>query len=115
MSDMNEPAVTAPEPPAPEPNRADIAWIFANGPDVLAQQYRESVETLATALGVQDKLVLGYGIDFLRFTIVTLELAKPFLLTGDRVGWAGAAAALRLAYQNTQTARKLAGVPKAMQ
>lgn len=76
--------------------KSDIDWIFANGKDVIAQGYSASLQTLATSFGLHNLWgPRGEGVDYAANAAGTLELARPYLETGDKDGWLARAAEIR--------------------
>lgn len=68
--------------------KSDLDWIFANGPDVIENGYGVSIQALANCFGLTDLWgSKGEGIDWIMNARQTLNLAEPFLKTGDKYGW----------------------------
>ncbi len=66
---------------------SNIDWIFSHGKEVLVHASEASVTTLADGLGINLWGSRGEGIVYYENALSTLELAKPFLLSGDKDGW----------------------------
>ena len=75
--------------------KSDIDWIFSNGEEVLKNPHGASIQALANYFGLTD-LWGSHGEGFVYYgnAIGTMELAKPYLKTGDKAGWIARCAAL---------------------
>lgn len=68
--------------------QSDLDWIFANGPDVLAEASGASIGALAESLGVRNLWgTNGEGMTYYTNAIAVLSLAGVYLLAGDKAGW----------------------------
>lgn len=74
--------------------QGNLDWIFEHGEDVIANGYPYSVEALAVTLGCDnlwgDK---GEGFTYYQNARGVLDLALPFLETGDQGSWLSFASA----------------------
>jgi len=70
-----------------EKRRSSLTWIFENGRKVYDNGYSASIITLAKRLGYTSDDLWGSHGEAMTFYVrgrKVLELAKPFLLTGDK-------------------------------
>jgi hypothetical protein len=67
---------------------SNLDWIFQNGPEVVEECYTASIQALANHLGCSDLWgAHGEGISLFENGRRTLALAKPYLLTHDKLGF----------------------------
>lgn len=67
---------------------SDLDWIFANGKEVAGAASGASAQALATCFGLTNLWgPQGEGIVFDFNARRTLDLARPFLIVGDKAGW----------------------------
>ena len=76
------------EAKAEEKEKSDLDWIFSHGKEVLKNHHYASVQALAECFGLTD-LWGNHGEGFIYYQniMITLQLAKPFLKSGDKAGW----------------------------
>lgn len=68
--------------------RSNLDWIFANGKEVLSSPYHASVQALASCFGLMDLWgANGEGITYMINARCTLDMATPFLESGDKNAW----------------------------
>ena len=68
--------------------KADLDWIFANGPDVLESAHGASIATLAKEVGITDLWGShGEGLSYYENAMRVLSIAAPFLEKKDKHGW----------------------------
>ena len=68
--------------------KANIDWIFTHGEDVIKNPHGASIATLAECFGMTNLWGnRGEGYVYYQNARVTLELATPFLKSGDKEGW----------------------------
>lgn len=68
--------------------KGDLDWVFAHGAEVLQNAHGASVSALAKCFGLTNLWGShGEGFVYLENALMTLALAKPFLLTGDKTGY----------------------------
>jgi hypothetical protein len=79
---------------------SNIDWIFANGTEVIKTHPVDSLQTLAHYLG-NDNLWGEFGEAMTLFinSKVVMDVAKPFLLTGDKEGYLNHAQKLMLEHE----------------
>ncbi len=68
----------------------DIDWIFNHGKEVVEKPHGSSIETLAKCFGLNNLYgngIRGESFEYLNNASIILGMAKPYLLTGDKVGW----------------------------
>lgn len=76
------------EQEAERTQKADIDWIFENGPDVLKGAHGASVATLAQGLGITNLWgAHGEGMSYYENSMRTLSVAAPYLAAKDKAGW----------------------------
>lgn len=69
-------------------NHSNLDWIFANGPEVLRNEYNASIVALARCFGLTN--LWGNrtsGTTYTANVLLTLSLAQPFLMSGDKDGY----------------------------
>jgi hypothetical protein len=68
---------------------SDLDWIFKNGEYLLNEKSTgASVQALASCFGLNDLWgARGEGIEYYANTYATMNLAAPFLKSGDKEGW----------------------------
>jgi hypothetical protein len=67
---------------------ADLDWIFANGEQVLKSASGSSVHALGACFGLTDLWGSnGEGFTYYTRSMQVLQLAYPFLKSGDKDGW----------------------------
>ena len=67
--------------------KGDLAWIFANGGEVLLRPHGASLSALGKTLGIENLWPSGEGIEYYENARRILCLARPFLEKADRAGW----------------------------
>ena len=68
--------------------KSDLDWIFANGNNVLDKGYGASISSLADCLGITDLWGgTGEGVVYFSNARAVLNMATPFILSGDKEGW----------------------------
>lgn len=68
--------------------KADLDWIFANGPGVLKEAHGASIAALARGIGITNLWGShGEGLAYYENSIRVLSLASPFLQSKDKAGW----------------------------
>lgn len=68
--------------------KSDLDWIFANGEEVLSKGYGASAQALASCFGLTNLWGRnGEGFVFYQNAMMTFQVARPFLLSGDKEGW----------------------------
>jgi len=69
--------------------KSDLDWIFENGPEVAESPHGASLQALADSLGLGSLWgSRGEGITYYTRSMQILEIASPYLIAKDRVGWA---------------------------
>jgi hypothetical protein len=67
---------------------SDLDWIFANGAEVYENATGTTAQALASCFGLHNLWgPSGEGFVFHENALGTMELAKPYLLAGDKEGW----------------------------
>jgi len=67
---------------------SDLDWIFENGPAVLSKTSGNTIEALASCLGITELWgSRGEGITYYCNAMDILKLAKPYLEKHDKEGW----------------------------
>lgn len=68
--------------------KSDLDWIFDNGQSVVENPHGASVQALANCFGLTNLWGNhGEGMTYYYNTLATMEVAAPFLTTGDKEGW----------------------------
>jgi hypothetical protein len=68
--------------------KSDLDWIFANGQAVAEHPHGSSIKALASCFGLTNLWGRrGEGVTYYSNAVFTLEIAKPYLKTGDKAGW----------------------------
>lgn len=67
--------------------RGDLDWIFSRGPEIVERGYGSSIAALAKCFGLNDLWPSGEGWEWYENARLTMDLAKPFLRSGDKAGW----------------------------
>ena len=76
--------------------QSNIDWIFAHGKKVLASASSATIRALANNIGITNLWgSCGEGFTFYANARQVLQLAEPFLQTGDKEGWLTFAAAMK--------------------
>lgn len=75
---------------------SDMDWVFAHGADVLENAHGATILALAKCFGLTNLWgKRGEGVTYYSNAIGTLNLAEPFLLSGDKDGWLAYAETLK--------------------
>ena len=76
------------EAEAERKQKSDLEWIFLNGAAVAEKPHGASIEALAKCFGLTNLWGRnGEGITYYSNSMVTLDLAAPYLKAGDKDGW----------------------------
>lgn len=68
--------------------KSDLDWIFGHGEEVLEHPSGATISALAKCFGLINLWGLrGEGITYYQNAMMTLEMARPYLLAGDKDGW----------------------------
>jgi len=90
--------------------KSNLDWIFTHGVEVLESTHGATVQALASCFGLDNLWgSRGEGATYYSNTIGTLQLAEPFLKTGDKAGWLKKAEEIRLTMANSRKEKLLYG------
>lgn len=68
--------------------KSDLDWIFANGQEVIDKMHGSSISALARCFGRTNLWgSRGEGYVYAQNARIVVNLAKPFLITGNKEGW----------------------------
>jgi len=68
--------------------KSDLDWIFNNGKEALEKTHGATVSALAECFGLTNLWGSnGEGINYYSNSMATIQMAKPFLESGDKQGW----------------------------
>ena len=68
--------------------RTNLDWIFANGAQVIEDDYSTTTRTLATAMGCRELNYVNDDHDLVfSLSLCVMEACRPYLLAGDRQGF----------------------------
>lgn len=68
--------------------KSNIDWIFSHGKEVLEETHGATIAALAKCFGLMNLWgSSGEGITYYSNARVTINMAKPFLESGDKEGW----------------------------
>lgn len=67
---------------------SDLDWIFAHGQEVIHEGYGASIAALAACFGLTNLWGShGEGVTWLSNAMGTMNIAAPYLISGDKDGW----------------------------
>jgi hypothetical protein len=67
---------------------SDLDWIFAHGAEILKREAPgSSLQALASCLGISSLWPSGEGYEYLSNALALIDMARPFLKSGDKSEW----------------------------
>jgi hypothetical protein len=67
---------------------SDLDWVFTNGHAVIDSPSGHSVQALADCFGLTNLWgSRGEGITYFHNSVATMEMARHYLMAGDKAGW----------------------------
>ena len=76
------------EQEAERKQKADLDWIFENGPEVLSSAHGASIEALGKCVGMTNLWGShGEGFIYMQNAFAILSVAAPFLESRNKAGW----------------------------